>query len=411
MAETTLDRTLTDERSVGIRTMLRHPLLDTAYDVDAFRNVVRHRIWLEQWFEDACGWPLVVDVAAGFARLVKRTEQPDATRPLLRTRGTGGPFDRRRYQLLCLVAAELVRHPATTVGLLAAAITAEAGFDSSRYGERVAFVDALRALIGWGALRPSAGEVDAYVDDNQSNALLVADTARLHRLLSSATSASALAEDVAVETAVNALAAEPRYGAAAPAEDGVGEQRLRWLRHSLARKLLDDPAVHIDDLSAAEAEYAANPAGRRWLRDRMAEAGFELEERIEGFVGVDPDGIATDRLFPAPNGNVYQVALLLVDHFLDDRFGKERRPIARTRVEVESAVDAILDRFPGWARSHRTDGGPARLATDAVALLSELALVRVEPDGTVSGRPAIARYRAGEPIARHGEMSRFEDLS
>ena len=53
--------------------------------------------------------------------------------------------------------------------------------------------------------------------------------------------------------------------------------------------------MHLDELSAAEREYLANPAGRRWLRDRVAEAGFELEERAEGLLAVDPDGLATDR--------------------------------------------------------------------------------------------------------------------
>lgn len=408
MAEATLDRDLAHERATAIRTLLRHPLLDSAGDVESFRNVVRHRLWLEQWFETSCGWPLNVDVSSGFARLVKRVERPDARRPLARTRGAGAPFDRRRYQLLCLVAAELVRHPATTVGLLAGAVAAEAGFDSSRHGERVAFVDALRALVDWGALQPSAGDVDSFVDDARSNALLVADTARLHRLLSSATSPSTLAEDMQVEAAIAALAAEPRYGAAAQADDASDEQRLRWLRHSLARKLLDDPAVHLDDLSTAEVDYAANPAGRRWLRDRLAEAGLELEERAEGFVAVDPDGMATDRLFPAPHGNVHQLALLLVDHFLDDQPGKARKPVARARAEVEAAVDAILERFPGWARSHRNDGGSARLADEAIELLAELALVRVEPDRSVTGRPALARYRAGEPI-RRTENTLFEE--
>ena len=44
------------------------------------------------------------------------------------------------------VAAELVRTPVTTVGLLARAVTADAGLDTSRRTERSAFVDALLVL-------------------------------------------------------------------------------------------------------------------------------------------------------------------------------------------------------------------------------------------------------------------------
>ncbi|MEX1271935.1 MAG: DUF2398 family protein, partial [Acidimicrobiia bacterium] len=165
MPELTLDASLDTERSTAVRSLLRHPLLDSGTNPDAFRLVARHRVWLEEWFETTCGWPLTVDVAGGFARLHKRAGRVDGRRPLLRTRGSADPFDRRRYQLLCLAVAELVRHPATTVGLLASAITPEAGLDTSRHGERAAFVDSLRALIAWGALRSSAGDVDAFIND------------------------------------------------------------------------------------------------------------------------------------------------------------------------------------------------------------------------------------------------------
>lgn len=401
MPETTLEASLAAERSTAIRTLLRHPLLDVGADPDGLRLVVRHRAWLERWFDDTCGWTVTVDVGSGFARLRKRAATVDERRPLLRTRGAAGPFDRRRYQLLCLAAAELVRHPNTTIGLLAAAVTAEAGLDTSRHGERAAFVDALRALLAWGALHASDGDVDAFVDDERQNALLTADTARLHNLLVSVTSPSSLPAGVDIDDAIDALLAEPRYGAATAAPDeAVDEQRLRWLRHALARRLLDDPAVYVEDLSPAEADYLANPAGRRWLRDRAADAGFELEERGEGLVAVDPDALATDRLFPAPHGNAHQLALLLVDRLLETDPAGARRPCTRTRAELRAAVDGVLDRFGSWARSHRIDGGPDRLLDEAAAVLVDLDLARWEADGSLTARPALARYRATEPVHR-----------
>ncbi len=138
-----------------------------------------------------CGWHLAVDPAAGFARLAKRVADVDVSRPLTRIRGTGAPFDRRRYQLLCLLAAELVQHPVTTVGLLARAVTADAGLDTSRRIERAALVDALRALIGWGTVRATVGDVDDFLDSDRGNAILHAETVRLHRLLVSATAPAA----------------------------------------------------------------------------------------------------------------------------------------------------------------------------------------------------------------------------
>ena len=53
----------------------------------------------------------------------------------------------------------------------------------SRHCERAALVDVLRTLIEWQVLRTSGGSVDDFVETEDANALLQADTTRLHRLL------------------------------------------------------------------------------------------------------------------------------------------------------------------------------------------------------------------------------------
>jgi uncharacterized protein (TIGR02678 family) len=186
--------------------------------------------------------------------------------------------------MLFLVCAELVRHPVTIIGMLATSITADARLDTSRYGERGALVDALRVLVAWGALRVTSGEVDAFVDSQQANAILSADTARLHRLIVGATVPSSLPSDIGVHAATEVLAAEPRYGAVADQDEVADEARNRWARHRLGRRLLDDPVTYFDDLSTAERDYVASISGRRWLRDRVDAAGFELKERCEGLL-------------------------------------------------------------------------------------------------------------------------------
>lgn len=397
MPESMLAGHLGAERSQAARTLLRAPMLDVDADAEAFRLVVRHHRWLADWFEATCGWHLTVDPGAGFARLAKRAANVDASRPLRRDRGTAAAFGRRRYQLLCLLAAELVQRPVTTVGLLASAVTADAALDTSRKGERAAFVDALRALMGWRAVRATAGDVDAFVDSDRANAILNADTIRLHRLLVSGAAASSLPDDVGTEAATIALLDEPRYGAAASGHDDLDEdQRLRWVRHTLGRRAADDPVAHDDDLSVAERDYLANPSGRRWLRDRVAEVGLVLEERGDGFIAVDPSAVATDRIFPGPHGNAHQLALLLVDRLVGGGTGR-RVPGSIGPVELRREVAQVLARFPGWARAHRDGDGPDRLAAEAVDLLVSFGLARREPDGTVAARPAIARYRVGEP--------------
>lgn len=412
MPETALAEHLGAERSSAIRSLLAQPLLDAGAEPDAFRLVARHADWLTEWFERACGWVLSVEAAAGYARLAKRSAAVDVTRPLKRSRGAGGAFDRRRYQLLCLVCAELVRHPVTTVGLLAGAVAADAGLDTSRHGERAALVDALRALMAWGAVKATAGDVDAYVGSVGGNAILTADTSRLHRMVVSATAPSRLPAECGTEEAAERLLAEPRYGDDPDQPGAAGdESRNRWARHRLARRLLDQPVVHLDELSPVEADYLASLSGRRWLRERIAEAGFELEERAEGMLAVDPDGIATDHHFPAPLGHVHQLALLLADRLVTtDAVG--RRELGRLGPhEVDAEVTAIFARFPSWARGQRDEGGPERLGREALELLASFGLVCFEPDGSVAARPALARYRIGAPVVSSATPSLFEEES
>ena len=410
MPDTSLAADHAVERARAVRELLATPILNVDTDPDRFGLVARHHEWLATWFETTCGWQLTVDIGAGFARLAKRSAHPDPTRPLRRIRGNKGPFDRRRFQLLCLVCAELVRRPVTTIGLLAQAIPPEAQFDTSRRVDRTAFVDSLLALGQWGVVRATAGSVDAFVEDERGNAILTADTARLHRLLASSNAPSGLDDAVSLDEATEALLAEPRYGEANRDPGAVSDdQRLLWTRHSLARRVLDDPVTLLEDLSPAEQDYLTHPSGRRWLRERVAEAGFELEERAEGVIAVDSDAIATDLQFPSPQGNAYQLALLLIDRLVTTGAGGRRTVGSLSLTALRHAVDEVLAEHPGWARAYREEGGPALLSEEAVVLLVSFGLVRREEDGAVVGLPVLARYRIAEPITAPLPPSLFEE--
>jgi uncharacterized protein (TIGR02678 family) len=405
VAESALPAQLAQERGRAVRILLGRPLVDVDVDPDDFRLVARHRDWLVEWFESGCGWQLAVDISGGFARLTKRGSQPDHTRAARRTRGAAQPFDRRRYELLCLLCAELASRAMTTIGILASdlqlatSVHGIAGrLDTSKQRERVAFVDALKLLAGWGVVRFEGGDVDAYVGDASANAIIVVDVARLHRLPATAATPSAVTASTTSE-AIDRLTREPRYGEA-PEEPALAdeEQRLRWTRHSLLRCVIDDPVVYYDDLPQGTRDYLANPSGRRWMRDRLAEVGFELEERAEGLIAVDPEELATDISFPGAGGTIKQTALLLIDCLVSGQL------LPRARAELVAHVRGLLDGHPNWAKEYQDRSGADRLLDAATELLAQFRLI-VRGAGEIIPRPAIARYGllpAGKPLGDEG---------
>jgi uncharacterized protein (TIGR02678 family) len=158
-------------------------------------------------------------------------------------------------------------------------------------------------------------------------------------------------------------------------------QRNLWLRHSVFRRLVDDPVVYYDELSADERAYLTSPTGRQLARRAAEQAGFVLEERAEGVLLVDVDGIATDTRFPDDASTAKVAALLLLDT-MDG---------PTTVEQLRLAADQLLDRFPRWAKSHRGEDGTDALVADALAVLVSFGLVRVV-SGVVTPLPAAARY-------------------
>jgi uncharacterized protein (TIGR02678 family) len=385
-----LDRVEAEETSRAIRLLLAHPLLTVTSDPTGFDLVRRRRDALTRWFEEHCGWRLIIEARDGYARLLKVRPEIDATRPLRRERSTRAPFDRRRYTLLAIVCAELLATPVTTIGLLADRVShataAEPGietFQTSRRGERAAFVDALKLLERAGALRALDGTAESYLDSDTAKVLFQVDTTLLLRLLAAPRAPSTVdPDDLAAD--LTALTRESRYGAAPEGGDVGDAQRNLWLRHSITRRLLDDPVVYRDELTEAQLGYLASPTGRRLARQAAEQAGFGFEERAEGYLLVDPDGLATDQRFPDDGSHPKIAALLLLDDLVS-----ADGPVRNADLAGRAA--ALLERFPSWAKNYRSEDGAARLAADAVDVLCAFKLAARE-DGAVRARPAAARF-------------------
>ncbi|WP_327115382.1 TIGR02678 family protein [Nocardia sp. NBC_01730] len=391
-----------EEVARGVRHLLADPLITERAAPDVFDVIRRRRGPIAKWFDYYCGWTLIVEPRLGYARLIKVGAAIDPTRPARRLRSGRAEFDRRRYVLLCVVAAELFAAPVTTIGLLAGrvrAATAEdpvvASFDTASRSERMAFVDALRLLESFSVLEAIDGSADSFVESETAKVLFRVDATLLLRLLAVPSGPSQLGvppEEVPLrfDDVLAELTRERRYGLAGARSGrhaehaGVSDvQRNLWLRHSVFRRMVDDPVVYLDDLTADERAYLASPTGRQLLRRAAEQGGFVLEERAEGLLLVDPDGIATDGRFPDDAGPAKVAALLLLDAM----------PGPTTVEQLQRSAAGILDRFPRWARTYQGEDGARQLVSDALAVLKSFGLVRASASGLVTPLPAAARYR------------------
>ncbi|MGW3729492.1 TIGR02678 family protein [Streptomyces sp. F001] len=399
-----------EEVARGIRLLLARPLLTEAADPVGFDLVRRRREPLAKWFDYTCGWTLAVEPRRGYARLAKVRTLADSSRPARRQRSGRTPFDRRRYVLLCVAAAELLSMPMTTIGLLAdrvvqatAADEALPAFEPVHRPERSAFVDVLKLLESYGVLRAVDGATETYVESTEAKVLYRVDTTLLMRLPAAPVGASRQAvpwDEVPLrfEELLAGLVQERRYGGTLP-PPGAGQadgeptvvseaQRNLWLRHSVLRRLFDDPVLYRADLTEDELAYVTSLTGRQILRRAVEQAGFVLEERAEGFLLVDPDALATDSRFPDDTSTARVAALLLLERIC-------AAPGGMLPEQLAEAGGELLRRFPGWAKAYQSEDGAARLTEDAVRVLCDTGLARRAGGRTVA-RPAAYRYRVAE---------------
>ena len=229
-------------------------------------------------------------------------------------------------------------------------------FDPARRSDRNAFNDVLTFLEEHGAV-----ERDEQVR---------ADPTLITRLLAAPVPPST------VDT-IGDLTRETRYDNA---------HRSLWQRHSVMRRLIDDPVVYKEDLTASQLAFLASPTGRKVVQTGVGLAGCTLEERAEGFLVVDADAIATDTRFPDDDNNAKVAALLLLDRLAQG---------PATTEELVEETRELLTKFRTWANAYQSDGGAGRLAADGLELLEMFGLARTK-NGTVHRLPAAARYAVEE---------------
>lgn len=392
-----LDQLRADERRRALRALLRKPLLlaDDPVDAPDFARVRRHADELREWFSRHTGWSL--DLAADFARLRKvPADLRDSSRPA-RDERTGEPFSRRRYVLLCLALACLVREiRQITLGRLADQIVtlwkqqpdlAAAGleFQLETPDERRDLVQVVRLLLGWQVLRRLDGIEDDFIHNRQNDVLYNVRHLVLSLLLT-ARRAPSLVANADFGERLRALVDEPRMD--------TDEQRNRAIRIALVRRLLDDPVIYYGELSAETQAYL--PRQRWHLVGQLTEAtGFLAEERMEGFGLADPYGDCSDVGMPEEGTDGH--ATLLVAEFLAERHTAAPGALIAQGAVVDFIAVKAQEHRSRWRREVTQPGYEVGFALTILHRLQGLGLIRLL-GADVLPMPAIHRFRLRETV-------------
>lgn len=380
------------ERVRAFRALLRTPLLSA--ERDELPLVRRHAGALKQRFSDLLGYELVL--RADHARLRKRPVAPDPTRPARIVPAARDkvaedrwrPFTRRHYALLALALAALERGgPQTAISLLAAEVrelAREEGIplDLERRDHRKLLAEAVELLVHLGVLMLVDGESERWVRSESSGEEALYDVC--HGELS----------DLLVGGAISECFSAAELAGAADDYPPTDEGRRDRLRHRVARRLVEEPVLYLDELPEDERAYYAG-SQRPHVDARVAACtGLVAERRAEGTAMVEPargGGALTDLRFPYKLAE-RQAALLLCE------------PLAATSGQGEEGLDrarllrltrALVERYGAhWGRS--TAGEEVALLLDeALRVLSALKLVAIEEE-LVRPLPALARFRSPE---------------
>lgn len=380
------------------RALLREPLLLAhGPHADAYRLVRTHAAELREWFDRNTGWSLRCDAESARLRKTPGT-LTDATHPAREATRAAAPFTRRRYVLLCLTLAVLERSESQiALGRIAEHVVLEAAdpelvaagirFTLDRRDERLDLAAVVRLLLRLAVLRRVAGDEDAYVSGS-GDVLYDVDRRVLAGLLATRRGPSTV-RAAGFDDRLAELVAETALDS--------DDLRFRAMRHTLTRRLLDDPVLYYDELTDDELAYLTRQRG--FLTARVTElTGLVAEVRAEGIAMVDPDDSLTDVRMPE-QGTHGHITLLLAEHL-----AAAEGPV--TSEALAGRLRELVAEHGGfWAKSAREPGAEHELVEQAVARLAALALVTRTAEGVVP-RPALARYAVGAPVVLEPGASR-----
>ncbi len=400
-----------EERQRAARTLLERGVLLAGDPL--FTLARRHKQQLAADFRDRLGYSL--QVSTDTARLYKRLRLAQAralTVPPRTLSESRRPIDERRVLdarrclMVCVTCAVLERRtlwtqvPLTELAqdIAREARSLELELDWKLAADRAALLDGLAWLSALGVLTLRSGAEGAFGEgvDEAAEAYYDIDRPRL---------AGVLADPMLVAGAQSA-------GDLEPAADDNGEPgSVRAQR--LTRRLVEDPAVYLEDLDERDRQYFLTQRGP--LERRAADiSGLQVERRREGSALIAAGRELSDRPFPG-RSHRKQLALLLLSELCSlDQERRAARPGGESGAPVSVAEDRVLEIVGMLVARHREHWGFSpddqfevqAAAVAAIQLLAELMLLCRGPDG-VQLRPAAFRYR--HAVAKLAQQSLFAD--
>ena len=381
------------------RTLLGHPLVTTMYpSADALPMIRRWENVLRNEFAQRFGYRL--DVGRSSARLLRRPSALTDKRPALRPNGR--PHSPWAYSFMCLAlaVAEQAGRQILASELVERIEQRSRGDDAlpvdlTVHAQRRALVDSLDLLDRLGVITARDGQIESLMNEGQ--VLFDIDREALSRCM--VASPSVLRD---VHTTADFLV-EP----IGDAPDAL----TRAARHSVNRRIIDQPVVLFDELTEEEADVARR-SRRREAESITRLTGCEIELRQEGMALIDQ---TVQPLGPHPfpaSGTVNHAALLWLSIVVESiRPAPDADDVP---AEAECSAD-IVDRT--WKEMFDIDVArfaakyrdrPTELRSAATQLLTQLGMVRVVDDGwmvrAVAARFAVDVRRVDDVLDEPGTL-------
>jgi len=253
-------------------------------------------------------------------------------------------------------------------------------FDLGTREERSDMVAVIHVLLHWGVLARVSGDEHDFI---HSNGDVLYDVSRrvLSQLLVTRRGPSVVEDSGSLMQRIERV----RDLGIAPSED---LRNLR-LRHTLTRRLLDDPVLYFADLSEEEALYLRSQ--RSAICRRISEAtGLVAEYRSEGIAMIDLDDQVTDIRMPE-KGTDGHVTLLMAE-YLAARLDQHV-----SIAELQSHLADLTPQFSTFWRNGASDKAvQVTLVDQAISRLVALGLAELHDD-TVRTLPALARFAVTAP--------------